>query len=157
MKTMSRSPKAKTRIQFSKNLLFFGHFLFGGTAHHECYGIICLLNMQTFVWVSTQRITDWPTRWSWNVWRDQQGSDRESQLTKRTASVWPSFGLITPCAVSTSNSELFIEPDHVQTISMLSNFYMQIRVSQSILVCQCFLFSPSALLNQPTKKEFPLT
>ena len=91
MKTMGRSPKAKTRIQFSKNLLFFGHFLFGGTAHHECCGIICLLNMQTFGWVSTQRITDWPTRWSWNVWRDQQGSDRESQLTKRTASVWPTL------------------------------------------------------------------
>ena len=32
MKTMSRSPKAKTRIQFSENLFFFGHFLFSGTA-----------------------------------------------------------------------------------------------------------------------------
>ena len=89
MKTMGRSPKAKTRIQFSKNLLFFGHFLFDGTATNSIlFGWqIC----KRLDWVYSEQITDWPTRWSWNVWRDQQGSDRESQLTKRTASVWPTL------------------------------------------------------------------
>ena len=133
METMSRSPKAKTRIQFSKNFFFFGHFSFVGTATKSILWLslvtksiqasglsLCSTNHRLTIWVIMGHIKR-PTR----EWQGKPVDQQDSvSLTH--------FGLITPCAVSTSNSELFIQPDHVQTISILSNFITRIKVSLGI-------------------------
>ena len=157
METMSRSPKAKTRIQFSKNLFFFGHFSFVGTATKS---ILWLSLVAKFIQASGLSLCSTNHRLTIRVimghikrpTREWQGKPVDQQDSVSLTQFWTNHSLR---GVHLKFWIIYSTWSCSNNFHVIKLLYANTSISKYPSMSM-FLFSPSALLNQPAKKEFPL-